>query len=345
VSGNSSTGTDLLSGGGILDEGGAGSLTVLNSTIANNDATTGGGILACSACTSGTANVIASTIAGNTATGTNGDAIHKGGTGGTLTFRTSIVNASNTTHVCASTGGTLASGGYNDEGGTSCPSIGTDIIMGTPNLDLLDNNGGPSIGPPGSTEVLKTREAPSGSDALDHVLPASCTNDTPPALLASDERGVDRPFGANCDVGAYERATCLGTVIDQGAIVGTSGPDNLSGTAAGEMVVSGAGADIVDPGGGSDTVCTGGGGDSLQLTDGVFDNADCGAGSDSVQSDVQGTDQLTGCESVSFALPPPVPTPAPAPAPTTTAPTKKKKCKKKKSKSAAVVAKKCKKKK
>jgi hypothetical protein len=33
---------------------------------------------------------------------------------------------------------------------------------------------------------------------------ASCTDDTKGTLATADERGVTRPYGASCDIGAYE---------------------------------------------------------------------------------------------------------------------------------------------
>ena len=69
----------------------------------------------------------------------------------------------------------------------TCFPVGSDQIVGAAGLGPLSDNGGPT-----ATHALET-----GSPALDTADPAGCP--------ATDQRGVTRPQGAGCDVGAYER--------------------------------------------------------------------------------------------------------------------------------------------
>jgi hypothetical protein len=83
---------------------------------------------------------------------------------------------------------TFTSLGYNlDSDGTCALGAVGDISSGTANLGPLANNGGPTL-----THALLI-----GSNAIDAVL-AGCP---PPA---TDQRGAGRPYGAACDIGAYE---------------------------------------------------------------------------------------------------------------------------------------------
>lgn len=75
----------------------------------------------------------------------------------------------------------------------------------------------------------------------------------------------------------------------------------LTGSAFDDVLTGGAGANRIDAGGGADTINAGDGADTVLLRDGVADQADCGGASDSVESDAQGLDALTGCEQVTFA--------------------------------------------
>jgi hypothetical protein len=67
-------------------------------------------------------------------------------------------------------------------------------------LGPLQDNGGPT----------ETHALLPGSPAIDAIPPAECTYDddgdpgTPPVPLATDQRGVARPQGAGCDIGAFE---------------------------------------------------------------------------------------------------------------------------------------------
>jgi hypothetical protein len=74
----------------------------------------------------------------------------------------------------------VVQGGYAD---------GTNIIITDPLLGTLGNYGG-------STQTIPL---PKGSSAIDTGSDATCAT--------TDQRGVTRPQGAHCDIGAYETIT------------------------------------------------------------------------------------------------------------------------------------------
>jgi hypothetical protein len=87
-------------------------------------------------------------------------------------------------------GATLVSGGYNLENGTSGLLTATGDITGTdPLLNRLGFYGGST----------RTQPPLSGSPVLDAIPAEQCA-------LPTDQRGVARPQGAGCDIGAVEGA-------------------------------------------------------------------------------------------------------------------------------------------
>jgi hypothetical protein len=87
----------------------------------------------------------------------------------------------------------VTDGGHNiGFGDSSCPA---GFSGGDPNLGPIQDNGGPS----------QTISLGPGSSAIDAV-PA-----TGAGCQATDQRGVPRPSGAGCDIGAYEVAPPLAT--------------------------------------------------------------------------------------------------------------------------------------
>jgi CSLREA domain-containing protein len=216
ISGNTSTG-DF--GGGIAS--GDGTLTVIGSTISGNTAHLNAGGIANIGSTLTLAN---STISGNTATGGAGGGINNFGAigpfkvstatlnnvtiannsapagggianGGTFKLKNSLI-AGNSAGSAPDCSGTLASQGYNLFGNSAgCGGL-TDGVSGDrvgsaahpldPKLGPLQANGGATF----------TRALLSDSPAIDAGSPASCA--------AIDQRGIARPQGARCDIGAYE---------------------------------------------------------------------------------------------------------------------------------------------
>ena len=183
VSGNSAD-----YGGGIYNRGGT--VTVSNSTFSGNSADHhGGGIYNLD----GTVTVSNSTFAGNSATNTGGGIYNYGGT---ATLKNTIVANSPAGGNC---GGTIGDGGHNlsyPDG--TCPGIHGDPVLGP-----LQANGGPT----------QTMALGAGSAARDTADAATCAA-APVNNL--DQRGVARPQGAGCDIGAFEARTTLVTNANDG---------------------------------------------------------------------------------------------------------------------------------
>ncbi len=182
-------------------------LKVENSTISHNS---GGGI-------SGEAvSLINSTVVGNRYSR------YYGGLDGSGTVKNSVVagNYSNPDRAAPETPddchGSFVSGGHNFLGNAGgCPGI-VDGVKGDVTgvewaqiveseqrpwgrVPLTADNGGPT----------PTMALLPGSSAVDHIPPEDCT-DLEGKPLASDQRGIPRPQGAGCDVGAFELAAPRG---------------------------------------------------------------------------------------------------------------------------------------
>ena len=107
--------------------------------------------------------------------------------GGSATITDSIVSGTQQNCNIASGKGSVSSGGHNIDSGTSCGFTAAGDKQNTnPLLGPLNNNGGLN-----ATDALLA-----GSPAIDAA--AGCP---PPA---TDERGIARPQGGACDIGAYE---------------------------------------------------------------------------------------------------------------------------------------------
>ena len=104
--------------------------------------------------------------------------------GSTTTLQNSLV-ALNAGGNCS---GSLLDGGHNlGFGDSTCPAT---FATGNPNLGALQDNGGPT----------RTISLGAGSAAIDQI-PAAGSGCPP-----TDQRGVPRPSGPKCDIGAYEVA-------------------------------------------------------------------------------------------------------------------------------------------
>jgi hypothetical protein len=188
------SGNAASSQGGGIWSGNDATVTITNSTIFGNQAVSadgtnglGGGIMR----TSGTINITNSTIAGNTA-GFQGGGI----VGGTATTVTNTIIANN----IANNGGNnwniknncfdpLTNGGNNLQFAPTNPNdqdCGAEITTVNPLLGTVTNNGG-------ATQTLALLP---GSPAINTGNNAACP--------ATDQRGVNRPQGGSCDIGAFE---------------------------------------------------------------------------------------------------------------------------------------------
>jgi len=219
VSGN----TSYFSGGGIYNEA-TGTLTLNNSTVSGNLADTGGGI----SNDGGTLRLINNTISDNIARGPGGGILNGGAgaqmemifctiygntsneSGGgiwngatnsasQLVMRNSLV-AGNKASQGPDILGQLTSQGYNliqnTQDTTFAPSQahGTDLLQVAPTAlrmdPLLKENKGPT----------QTHALLPGSVAIDRIPPNDCRIKD----ISTDQRGVRRPQGVACDIGAYE---------------------------------------------------------------------------------------------------------------------------------------------
>jgi len=179
VSGN----TSACGAGGIRNDAYA-TLEIQASTISGNTAPNSGGI---GNDEDGTVHIRDSTISGNT-----GDTVAGIGNEGTFTIANSIVDDD-----CE---GAITSNGYNIESpGNTCgfdeaKGDKFDVTEGELNLGQLANNGGP-------TKTHEPKTIPVVSVAIDQIPEADCE-------VTTDQRGVDRPQGAACDIGAVEWRHC-----------------------------------------------------------------------------------------------------------------------------------------
>ncbi|HEX2905234.1 MAG TPA: choice-of-anchor Q domain-containing protein, partial [Phototrophicaceae bacterium] len=187
-----------------LDNGGtisnSGTFTLTNSTIANSTGSHGGAIYN----SYGTLTVINSTLSGNTARKEGGGILMDTGnltlinttiTGSVATIRgaglyitrgattnmTNSIIANSQSGDCIQNGGTITLTEKNLIEDGSCGAT----LSGDPLLDPLADNGGPTL-----THALQY-----GSPALNAVT-ENC--------LATDQRGLTRPRGNGCDLGAFE---------------------------------------------------------------------------------------------------------------------------------------------
>jgi len=200
VTGSTFSGNTATNASGAIQNGGT--LTVTNSTFSGNTATSTSGAIYNG---KGTVNVTGSTFSGNTATNASG-AIYNNG-GGTLTLTLSVV-AGNTAPTGPDLFGAVSTDGGGNVIGTTADSTG--LSAASDKLDVpallgpLANNGGPT----------QTFALLSGSPAIDI---APC-----PTGLTTDQRGVPRPQGANCDSGSYE------AIVSPQSFVVTSVADNVN---------------------------------------------------------------------------------------------------------------------
>ncbi len=171
----------------------SGTMSIADSTFSGNSASGFGGAIFNQA----SLDVTSSTFAGNSAPGNPPAPAPGGGAFYNmyyLTITNSIVAESSAGGNCSSEG-VITDGGYNLEDGTSCgfSSAHHSLSSTNPLLGSLANNGGPT----------QTMALLAGSPALD-VIPTSAGCGT--SALAADQRGIARPQGSGCDIGAYERA-------------------------------------------------------------------------------------------------------------------------------------------
>jgi beta-glucanase (GH16 family) len=182
-------------GGGIRMLGNA---TIVNSTLSGNTSSAwfGGALFH----TDGVADIVNSTVTGNVAPDFGNAALFVGtftAANATLNVSNSIVAENRDLNGNPGTGCfvapfgsgvvTLTSGGTNVFTDTTCAPTASDQVVASAGVMPLAANGGPTL-----THALNA-----GSPALDAANPTICP--------ATDQRGIARPQGAGCDVGALEQ--------------------------------------------------------------------------------------------------------------------------------------------
>jgi len=163
----------LSNGGGAVHNNDR--LAMLNSTLSGNFASSGAGIY----WLSGTVTIRNSTLAGNVASVQGGN-IFVGGGGSKVALKNTIVSSGNPNNCDAA----LTSQGHNLDSANTCGLTG--VVNANANLGPLRNNGG----------ATWTRALLPGSQAINAGDNIGCP--------ATDQRGVLRPQGGTCDIGAYE---------------------------------------------------------------------------------------------------------------------------------------------
>lgn len=174
--------SSLAYGGGLYINSGIG--TVNNSTFFNNETQLGGG----GVYNFGLLTINNSTLSENVVNGSvSGGGIFNDRT---LNLNNTIV-ASSTGSDCINNLGTLENNTNNLIEDGSCMAL----IAGDPKLDVLGDNGG-------NTQTMALLP---GSAAIDAGDLTSC--------LPIDQRGISRPQGVQCDIGAYELQDLTPTVL------------------------------------------------------------------------------------------------------------------------------------
>ncbi len=187
VSRNRASGETTIAGGGMALTG-SGTAMVTNSTLtANQSSGSGSGGGGLSASSNYSVTLLAVSVARNRAE--QGGGIQIAGT--VNSARATILSSNTATLGPNCSGGTLLSQNYNLVGSmTGCTFApqGSDRVGLAAKLGPLAANGGP-------TQTILPRP---GSPALNWIPEAQCG-------VARDQRGVARPQGRRCDIGAVER--------------------------------------------------------------------------------------------------------------------------------------------
>jgi hypothetical protein len=188
ISGNTTT----TYSGGIHNQMATGTLNLANVTISGNTANINGALTNTSTATT---NIKNSTIAGNhySAGGGNGGICNYVST--KINIQNTIIAGNDASNCVVSGTGSIVSQGNNLDSGSTCVFTQAGDLQNTdPLLGSLGDNGGPT-----QTMALLT-----GSPAIDAGDAATCAASPVNNL---DQRGVTRPQGTVCDIGAFERCT------------------------------------------------------------------------------------------------------------------------------------------
>jgi CSLREA domain-containing protein len=181
------------SGGGIDNSGST--LNLTNVTISGNTVSDNGGGLYNRSSATLTNVTVEANVAGAPGTGDN---VYSDGGSTQIATENSIVSNPSSGGNCAGAAGKIGSLGHNLDSENSCDFIATGDITNThPLLGPLQDNGG----------ATPTHALLAGSPAIDAANDTSCPG--------GDQRGVTRPQGSACDMGAYEYAATADLSIEK----------------------------------------------------------------------------------------------------------------------------------
>ncbi len=189
VSGNTAKGKRPRSGSGQVGVGGGGidnttgTATLENSTISGNTSSLyGGGLIN----DEGTLNATFSTVSNNSASTIGGGIYITGTITDTLVYLTNTIIANSAGQDCVNQGGAITNSSTLIQDNTCSPNVSGDPMLGP-----LQNNGGDT-----ATQALQP-----GSPAIDQI-PVDVNGCG--TTFNVDQRGISRPQGAQCDIGAVE---------------------------------------------------------------------------------------------------------------------------------------------
>jgi hypothetical protein len=178
--------------GSAIHDQGDGEVFIVNSTVTENtiNAAYGTGFGTIVAGLTGPFQIHFSTISGNFV---NGSGVSGGIVAlGPVVISNSIVSHNDIADCSIEGSGSITSEGNNIESGTDCGFTSSGDMQNTdPMLDVLaDNNG-----------LTWTMALLPGSPAIDAAGDQACAD---PTVDGTDQRGIPRPIGSSCDIGAFE---------------------------------------------------------------------------------------------------------------------------------------------
>ena len=192
VSDNTTIGSN---GGGVFTNTPFSELTIRNSTVTGNAASSiGGGVAALQ---SGTVTLEHATVVDNSAPTT---ANVRTQVGALTSFGSVIALAQGGGNDCDTFSGPTVSQGYNVSGADTCgfgAGAGDQPAAGDPVLGGLVSVGGPTA----------VRVPLAGSPLVGAIAPAACS-------LPVDQRNADRPLGTGCEIGSVELVTAGVVPVD-----------------------------------------------------------------------------------------------------------------------------------
>jgi hypothetical protein len=202
---NETHGTDAAFGGG-LEMGSSfsaplvGPLTLTNSTVTGNVASAPGGTSLGGGITTGTrVQLVYVTIADNSASGAANVSADP-----TTQFRTGEVQATATVIASpAGVGNCFFPKGYSS---SLASSWVTDASCGSPTAGTVEGGADPQLGALGDNGGPTPTRLPAPTSPLLDAIPADACRAGDAAAVTTDQRGISRPQGVGCDIGAVEVA-------------------------------------------------------------------------------------------------------------------------------------------